>query len=230
MSDTPPILLETNGLRGRTFVAPDFRVLAGETVVALVATRAMALDWADCALGLARPRAGTTCVLGLDLGLLPEKHRLETMARVACVSPPEGNLVANLKVWENMVLPAHYHGTPIDESLEATVVEALGAAGFGESWLDRMLPSPPDRLDPFESRVACLVRAALLRPALLFGEMLFDDLEPRHRRRLLAMLDWMRARQPELGVLLVAQSDDPDEEMGLIRDGHGRIITLEEVK
>lgn len=231
MSDDPPILLETKGLRGRTFAAPDLRVVGGETVVVIVSSRNMALEWADCALGLASPMAGSSEILGCDPTRLPERQRLELMARVAYVSPPGGNLLANLKVWENIVFPAYYHqGVPLDHELEAAVVEALRAAGFGEDWLDRLLPAPPDRLDPFESRAVCLVRAALVRPSLLFGEMLFDDLEPRHRRRLLALLSWMRARQPGLGVLLVAQSDDPEEEMGLIPAGQGRIITLEEKK
>ena len=230
MSDDYPILLKTNGLRGRTFRAPDVVIGKGETGVVLASDRAMTQEWTESVFGLVRPPGGSAEVLGFDLARLREGRRLALMARIAFVSPPPGNLVSNLKVWENIVFPAHYHGAVVDEEVEAVVVEALGVAGFGGGWVESRLPAPPDRLDTFESRVVCLVRAVVSRPALLFGEMLFDDLEPRHRRRLQALLAWMRVRQPDLGVLLVLQSDDPEEEMGLIPEGQGSIITLEEVK
>lgn len=219
--------LQTRGLCGRTFGPVSLALRPGETLVLLAPTREMGVEWTDCALGLAEPVAGSVALLGHDLAGMAGTERRRLLARTAYVSPPPGSLLSNLKVWENIVLPACYHGPGADDSTEATVIAALATAGLTGTWLDRHLPSTPDRLDPFEARAVALARAAVSQADLLVGEFLFDDLEPRYRRRLVALLDWMRDRRPALGIVLVLLADDPTEEIGLIPGGRGGIISLQ---
>lgn len=86
---------------------------------------------------------------------------------LAAVVPSSGRLIANLKVWENIVLPLAYRGTPSMPELEACASALFAEFGYcGES--GRALASRlPDGLSLFERRLVAFVRALLAAPEVL---------------------------------------------------------------
>lgn len=95
---------------------------------------------------------------------------------LAAVVPPDGGFVGNLKVWENLVLPAAYHGQPQLEELDAragSIFRRIG--GDGRSGAE-LCAQPPGRLSHLELRRAAFVRAMLVEPEIMVYDSLFEGL------------------------------------------------------
>jgi len=95
---------------------------------------------------------------------------------LAAVVPPDGGFVGNLKVWENLVLPAAYHGQPRLEELDAragSIFRRIG--GDGRSGAE-LCAQPPGRLSHLELRCAAFVRAMLVEPEIMVYDSLFEGL------------------------------------------------------
>jgi ABC-type transporter Mla maintaining outer membrane lipid asymmetry ATPase subunit MlaF len=110
----------------------------------------------------------------------PERERLR--ARLGAVSPVVG-LMANLNAWENISLPAAYHGHPPLERVAALAYEVLGA--FGADPVD-FLARLPEQLGMLERKLASLVRGLAAGPELMIFDALEDGLsqaECRHAAR-----------------------------------------------
>lgn len=95
---------------------------------------------------------------------------------LAAVVPPDGGFVGNLKVWENLVLPAAYHGHPRLEELDAragSIFRRIG--GDGRSGVE-LCAQPPGQLSHLELRCAAFVRAMLVEPEIMVYDSLFEGL------------------------------------------------------
>jgi ABC-type transporter Mla maintaining outer membrane lipid asymmetry ATPase subunit MlaF len=95
---------------------------------------------------------------------------------LAAVVPPDGGFVGNLKVWENLVLPAAYHGQPRLEELDAragAIFRRIG--GDGRSGAE-LCAQPPVGLSHLELRCAAFVRAMLVEPEIMVYDSLFEGL------------------------------------------------------
>ena len=95
---------------------------------------------------------------------------------LAAVVPPDGGFVGNLKVWENLVLPAAYHGQPRLEELDAragSIFRRIGGDGRGGA---EVCAQPPGRLSNLELRCAAFVRAMLVEPEIMVYDSLFEGL------------------------------------------------------
>lgn len=197
-------LLELENVKVAGMSAPplSLRVHEGECGV-LCATDAPEVTLlADAMLGLDAPEAGVVRLLGENLYELPERDRLALLAQAGFVGA-QGSLVENLKLWENLVLPAAYHGRlePDADKVEARVLEVLAAAGEGPEWAERLLPLTPDALDARDVRLAGLIRAWLCKPRLIVAELLFTDQTEESGSGLADVLAWMTRQRPDLGVL-----------------------------
>jgi ABC-type transporter Mla maintaining outer membrane lipid asymmetry ATPase subunit MlaF len=130
---------------------------------------------------------------------LPRQRREKLRARVGAVSPIVG-LMTNLNAWENISLPAAYHGSPPLEQVSALAHEVLAAFGVqARDFFARI----PDELGVLERKIAAFVRALLIAPELMVFDALDDGLsyaECRHAARFEAEY---RARQPQGTVLYV---------------------------
>lgn len=110
-----------------------------------------------------------------------ERARARYVAELAqsdqtAIVPAGGGFVGNLKVWENLVLPATYHGTPRLADLDARASELFallgGAAGYGAQLCGEL----PDRLSLLDLRRAAFVRAMLIEPEMIVFDALFEGL------------------------------------------------------
>ena len=127
----------------------------------------------------------------------PQREQLR--ARVGTVSPIVG-LITNLNAWENIALPAAYHGSPALEQVAALAHEVLAAFGAEPR---QFLARIPDELGMLERKIAAFVRSLVAAPELMVFDALEDGLsyaECRHAARFEAEY---RARQPQGTVLYV---------------------------
>jgi len=143
-------------------------------------------------------------LFGESATALARPRRDKLRARVGAVSPIVG-LITNLNAWENIALPAAYHGAPPLEEVARLAHEVLGDFGLqSQPFLARI----PDELGVLERKIAALVRSLVTAPELMLFDALEDGLstaECRHAARFEAQY---RARQPEGTVLYVDTKEE----------------------
>lgn len=130
-------------------------------------------------LGLSVPQGGTIRLFGLEPGRLNEREKCELRQRIGLVAAG-GGLIANLKVWENLLLPAQYHRRAAGATLDAAAREALLRVGYTGS--EQALPG---LINHFQRVQTSLARALLLDPELMLYEALHFGLNQRERQLLL---------------------------------------------
>ena len=177
------------------------RVDGGELLVlegAGLAVRAVLLR---AAAGLIPPRAGRLRILGQDPGALPRAAREALAARLGYL-PRRGELISNISLEANLLLPLRYHLRL--RLAEARRQGALAAARFGLAW---PLPAAlPAEVPPGVHRRVALARAVVLSPELLLLEGFTDDLSrPDAAALCAAVRDWAAER----GAAVLAATDDP---------------------
>jgi len=112
--------------------------------------------------------------------------------RVGALSPIVG-LINNLNAWENISLPAAYHGKPPLAEVGAITQEVL--AGFGlepRSFLARV----PDELGKLERKIAAFARLMIAGPELALIESLNDGLSRAECARVAGFEQEYRRRHP----------------------------------
>jgi len=95
--------------------------------------------------------------------------RLWAHGRVA-VLDAAACLVNNLRVWENLILPAWYHDGGALPDWEAPLSAWLDKSGLPQREGERLLGSLPSLLSLDDRRFLILLRAAVLRPDIVLVE------------------------------------------------------------
>jgi len=108
-------------------------------------------------------------LFGVETAALAPRERRRVRARVGAVSPVVC-LINNLNTWENISLPAAYHGTTPLEQVADLAHEVIAAFG-GDA--DSILARVPDELSMLERKIAAFARQLVSMPEL----MVFDGLE-----------------------------------------------------
>lgn len=96
---------------------------------------------------------------------------------------PDGGLIGNLKIWENVVLPAAWRADARLADLEAKAHDVLDELGFDRGWFARVCGAFPETLSSFEARVVSLVRAVLGAPEVLVCDRLLEGLSRTEAQR-----------------------------------------------
>ncbi len=128
-------------------------------------------------LGLLKPAGGIVRLFGRDIYSISEQESFAILSKVG-VAWQDGRLISNLKVWENVILPACYHQGKRPEDLEGKVVALLGDLKIGGGNLSGFMGESPGHLSVHEKRLAGLIRAMLPEPELVIYDSLFEDLAP----------------------------------------------------
>jgi len=146
------------------------------------------------------------CGPGEELELLGEPVRgLRPAARerlrrrVAGLTPVVG-LMSNLNAWENISLPAAYHGSPPLERVVQIAQEVLEAFGAEpRAFLARL----PDELGTLERKIAAFVRLLIAAPEVALIDSLDAGLDRQERARVSGFEAEFRSRHPEATLLFV---------------------------
>jgi ABC-type transporter Mla maintaining outer membrane lipid asymmetry ATPase subunit MlaF len=143
-------------------------------------------------------------LFGESAAALAWPRREQLRARVGAVSPIVG-LITNLNAWENIALPAAYHGAPSLEQVAALAHEVLAAFGAEPR---RFLARIPDELGMLERKMAWFVRSLVAAPELMVFDALEDGLSYAECRHAARFETEYRARQPQGTVLYVDTKED----------------------
>lgn len=143
-------------------------------------------------------------LFGLKTADLEPRERRQVRARVGAISPVVG-LINNLNAWENISLPAAYHGTAPLESVAELAHEVITAfGGEPESFLLRV----PDELSMLERKVAAFIRLLVSAPELMVFDALEEGLSHSECKRVAQFELVYRAYQPAGTVLYVDTRED----------------------
>jgi len=156
--------------------------------------------------GIETAEAGTCRLMDQDWKGVTQRQWRERSPAIGFATG-EAEMIHNLKVWENLILPLQARTTqrthPPMDILEKQIVEAFQAAGLNQEQVHSILQSSPDSLDHFEQTACGLVRCHLSGFELLLGEQLLAGMNPVHRSRLINLLNWLGERHPKSGLLLL---------------------------
>lgn len=142
-------------------------------------------------------------LLGTATAELNARGRERLRRRVGAVSPVVG-LISNLNAWENISLPAAYHGTPPLERVAQIAQEVLERFGAEpQAFLARL----PDNLDALERKIAAFVRLLVAAPELAVFDALDEGLTRKEADRISGFEAEYRVRQPT-GTLLYVDTRD----------------------
>ena len=79
---------------------------------------------------------------------------------------PDGGLLNNIRIDENLLLPASYHGL-LSDSTEQHIIELFGLCGMNKIETQKMLVKLPSQLSSFQKRLVGFVRAVLVNPRVI---------------------------------------------------------------
>ena len=127
---------------------------------------------------------------------------------LAAIVPADGGLIGNLKVWENLVLPAAYHGVAQNRELEERATRLFAEFGISGTSFEALCATLPDHLNRFERRLCAFVRAMLTEPQITVYDSLFDGLTREETGKVLAFDRSFHGRFP-LGTSLHLTADLP---------------------
>jgi len=176
MTDT----LVLDNLTGWEEIAPfSCRVPAGGMAVILTPKDEYNSDLARLLLGLVLPPQGRIELFEREPGRLSERESRELRRRVGTVAAG-GGLISNLKVWENLLLPAQYHRKLSRENLASAGRAALRRVGYQGPEM-----ALPGLMNLFQRKQVGFARALLLDPDLMIYESLLFGLNQRERNLLL---------------------------------------------
>lgn len=132
-------------------------------------------------------------LFGERTGELAPVARARVRAKVGAVSPIVG-LMANLNAWENISLPAAYHGRPALEQVAELAREVLAAFGADS---DQFFARLPEELGVLERKIASFVRGLVSAPKLMIFDALEDGLSYAECRHAVRFESEYRARAPQ---------------------------------
>jgi len=142
-----------------------------------------------------KARTGTAEELelfGVKIHDLKPRERQRMRARGGAVSPVVG-LINNLNAWENIALPAAYHGKPPLAEVGAITQEVLGVFGLEpRTFLARV----PDELGKLERKITAFARLMVAGPELAIIESLNDGLSRAECARVAGFEQEYRRRHP----------------------------------
>lgn len=127
---------------------------------------------------------------------------------LAAIVPADGGFIGNLKVWENLVLPAAYHAGAQNRELEERATRLFAEFGIAGAGFETLCTALPDHLGRFERRLSAFVRAMLTEPRIMVYDSLFDGLSREETGKVLAFDRIFHAQFP-LGTSLHVSADLP---------------------
>ena len=139
---------------------------------------------------------------------LKRAQRASLHDRIGVLTQAMG-LISNLNAWENISLPAAYHGTHPVARIAQTARDALESLGADPR---RFLARLPDEMDPFEKKLVAFVRLLAKEPALAVIDDLGEGLNREQSARAARFEAEYRARQPEGTLLFVDLAEEDSHE------------------
>jgi len=198
-----------------------FEVGAGEVCQVSLSSEDRKQELMSVLLGLKPPEAGKVFLFGVDLYMVPEKIRLGLFRRVGVV-PETGGLIGNLRIWENIYLPAWYHRDKAEQEAEEEIKEYFLRMKINAPDFKKLLGRLPDEVT-MQQRIFCaVIRAWLMQPELLIYDFMYSGLNRDDIKRLLQLTrQYHQQNAKRISVYLspcddaIVQSIDVDKRVSL---------------
>jgi phospholipid/cholesterol/gamma-HCH transport system ATP-binding protein len=178
-----------------TLRAVSFAVASGTSVKILSASADQMNELFAICSGVRRPESGHVYMVGNDIYALPPDVRIPLFRRIGMV-PENGGLISNLKAWENLILPAWYHGARPPAEVESEVLALFREAGCNEEQVQDLMRKRPDELTKYEKRLVAVIRAILMDPDILIYDSLLTGLDREAAGRLLKLAQEFHNKKP----------------------------------
>ena len=165
-------LLKIGGLQARKAISPiNFELTNGEILVLYAPPGLGKSILLHSIAGLHQPRAGTVSFDGETIHQLTAES-LDSLRLKLGYLPGEGQLMSNLGLYENLVLPLRYHTDLSESEMKARALETLSLVGLD------YIPGP--LADRREKRLVAIARTLILNPKLLLLDEPADGMDPEH--------------------------------------------------
>lgn len=198
-----PELLRADSLACPDFTELSFAVNPGDWLRLAGGPQNAARALVDEIYGLSPLPSPAVLWNGRALPSLDKTERLQLPVKAA-YAHPEGAFLLNLRIWENLLLPLRHHRIPFDtDAIEAEILDAFRSAGIAETEAARILQGRTDDLSDPEIAICILIRAHLMRPALIVGERVFGGLHTEGLGALSSLLAWMHSQNPTFALLTI---------------------------
>jgi phospholipid/cholesterol/gamma-HCH transport system ATP-binding protein len=178
-----------------TLQVVSFAVASGTSAKILSASADQMSELFAVCSGTRRPDTGHVYMMDNDIYALPPDARIPLFRRIGMV-PENGGLISNLKTWENLILPAWYHGKKSPADVESEVLVLFREAGFNEEQVQNLMRKRPDELTKYEKRLVAVVRAILMDPDILIYDSLLTGLDREASGRLLKLAQEFHNKKP----------------------------------
>ncbi len=200
---------------GKIFDRLNFRIGAGALCKVITRSNHDKQVLFDMLLSLRKLDGGRIFLAGQDIYALSGGELLKIFRRVGmCLGGSP--LISNLRVWENIVLPACYHRNALPSGLEGRVVEFYLSMGYEERQLGAYLGRSPFGLSNQEKKLISIIRAMLTDPELIIYDSPFEEMEAGMAERLeKVMTGFHQAGNGRASVFISSREESP----GLVSAG-----------
>lgn len=114
---------------------------------------------------------------------------------VTAIVSPDGGLLNNIRIDENLLLPLSYHGL-LTEATEQHIVELFGVCGLNEMETHELLTRLPSQLSPFQKRLVGFVRSALMNPGVMVYDAILGGVSQAEMDKIRRFDDFFRRYSP----------------------------------
>ena len=127
------------------------KLITGSTSESTVVTRLIA--------GLEQPDSGEVIIESQSIYNIQEAELFALLKNVGIVWR-DGGIISNLKVWENILLPASYHNATKAHEADAIVMDACSALSINE--VDSFMSGSPASLSERHKVVVGIIAASII--------------------------------------------------------------------
>lgn len=160
----------------------------------------------DLLAGIRRPDRGNVALMGNDIYSLSGADAIGVYKNVGVVWHG-GGIISNLKVWENILLPAMYHTGYAPENAEDAVRDVLRRFNIEGDGLERFLHSLPGKLPMHERLLVGFVRVMFMNPDIMIFDSIFEGINPESADALARTAVEMRRGKPSMTMALVSSDE-----------------------
>lgn len=172
-------------------------VNAGEQALICTSSDSQTSELLQVICGEQLPQHGRVVLFDTDTATIG-RTQLLTLRRSCGFVTPAGDLIANLKLWENITLPLLYTYGTITHAQTGEIESLLTDFDYRGN-----LMALPAHLNLFERRMAAFVRAAVSPVQLIVYAGCLDGLSTEQRLRFIDRIRTLHRAKPDLGALWI---------------------------
>ena len=149
--------------------------------------------------GLDTPTGGSVVVAGQSLGKMSRSELTIFRRRKIGFIFQNYNLIPNLTIYDNIVLPVELDGRSVDRQYLDNIISVLG--------LDGKLDRKPNKLSGGQQQRAAIARALITKPALILADEPTGNLDSRTSQEVVGLLQ-ATGRQFHQTIVMITHNDE----------------------